>query len=145
MSIPEKKFNLVELIDILTRVIGEWETEFIRKFEAMGLTAKQVFYLGEIAKLDHPSFTEIAAALGVSKPSVTAIVNKFIEMGFMVKVQSDEDRRSAHVHLTQAGEDITKIHDQVHVNIANIFTNNLSKKDLDVLFEIMSKVAVKLV
>ena len=39
---------------------------------------RQVLYLETIAQLEHPSFGELAEALEITRPSVTALVAKLI-------------------------------------------------------------------
>ncbi len=53
------KYNLTEIIDILTSIIGNWEEEFIKKYEESEITAKQMYYIGEIDKLLNPTLTQV--------------------------------------------------------------------------------------
>ena len=52
------------------------ETEFIKTYEEEGFTARQIEYIETIHMLSNPNLGKIAKALKLSKPSVTAIVNK---------------------------------------------------------------------
>ncbi|MDX9817259.1 MAG: MarR family transcriptional regulator, partial [Smithellaceae bacterium] len=85
-------YSLVEIIEIITRYIGDWEMEFIKKYEADGFTARQMEYLDVINRFGNPNLGEIAKVLKLSKPSVTAIVDKLAANGYIQKFQSDEDR-----------------------------------------------------
>lgn len=134
------KYNLTELIEKLTHLVGDIEVEFIKTLGDAGITAKQLDYLEEIERLGHPNFSELAQDLGLSKPSVTAIVEKFITQGYVERVKSDQDRRTSHIHLTERGSDLLKTHVEAHSRIADIFTKNLDKKDLDALVVILNRV-----
>ena len=136
----KNRYNLTELIEKLTRLVGDIEVEFIRSLGEAGITARQLDYLEEIERLGHPNFSELAQSLGLSKPSVTAIVEKFITQGYVERVKSDQDRRSSHIHLTKEGMDLLKTHEEAHARIAEIFTGNLGKKDLEDLVVILNKV-----
>ncbi len=144
MESNQKKYNIVELIEILTGYIGDLELQFLKQVEDAGLTAKMLTYLNEIHKKGHPTSTELACALGLSKPSITAIVDKLEKLGYIEKIQSDEDRRSAHIHLTEKGRELAKTHDEAHRNMADIFTENLNKKDLNTLETILNKAIQKM-
>jgi len=107
-------YSLVELIEIITQRIGDWDMEFIQKYAEDGFTARQIEYIEVINKLGNPNLGEIAKALNISKPSVTAIVDKMTEKGYIKKIQSDEDRRSFHVHLSDKGKKVVQMHDETH-------------------------------
>jgi len=137
------QYDLIELIRIITQMIGDLEIQFIREYEDLGLTARQIEYIDTIEKLGNPNLKEIAEALKLSKPSVTAIVDKLTNKGYIDKFQSDEDRRSFHVHLSAKGKKLVKLHDETHNRIADLFTNNLNSRDLKQLVLLLNKVVLK--
>ncbi len=132
--------TLVELIEIITKLIGDWEMQFIKEYEAEGFTARQIEYIDTINRLGNPNLGEIAKALKLSKPSVTAIVDKLAAKGYIQKFQSDEDRRSFHVHLSAKGEKLVEMHNDTHNKIADLFKNNLDSKDLKTLVSLLNKI-----
>ncbi len=131
--------SLVELIDVITRYIGELETRFLKEISESGLTAKQMEYLETVGRLKHPSLGELAEELSLSKPSVTAIVERLSNLGCIERVKSDADRRSAHVHITQTGEKLIALHDETHRQIASVFEKNLEPADLKSLTRILNR------
>lgn len=133
-------YSLVELIEKITHLIGDIEVEFITSLGDAGLTARQLDYLEAINRLGHPNFSELARELGLSKPSVTAIIDKFMAHGYVERVKSYEDRRTTHIHLTKTGKKIVAMHEQAHANIADFFSRSLNRKDLDDLVSILNKV-----
>ena len=137
------QYSLVELIEIITEFIGDLEAEFIKKYQEEGFTARQIVYIDTINMLGNPNLGEIAKALKLSKPSVTAIVDKLASKGYIQKFQSDEDRRSFHVHLSAKGKKLVKMHGQTHNKIVEILENNLDSKDLKTLVAILNKVVSK--
>jgi DNA-binding MarR family transcriptional regulator len=137
------QYNLVELIEIITKLIGDLESEFIKKYQEEGFTARQISYIDTINMLGNPNLGEIAKALNLSKPSVTAIVDKLESKGYIEKFQSDEDRRSFHVHLSTKGKNLVKLHGETHNKIVDMLQNNLDSKDLKNLVTILNKVVSK--
>lgn len=135
-------YNLVELIEIITQIIGDWELQFIKEYE--DLSARQLEYIDAIDRLGNPNLKEIAQALKLSKPSVTAIVDKLTSKGYIDKFQSDEDRRSFHVHLSAKGKKLVKLHDETHNRMADLFRKNLDSKDLKKLVSLLNKVVSKI-
>jgi DNA-binding MarR family transcriptional regulator len=132
--------TLVEIIDVLTRFIGDQELQLLRELEAGGLTARQLFYLETIREMKNPAYGELARRLGISKPSVTAVVDKLAGLGYVRRIQSDEDRRSFHLHVTEKAEALSAMHREVHEGIAALISRNLAKKELAELTRILNKV-----
>ena len=137
------QYTLVELIEIITELIGDLEGEFVKKYQEEGFTARQIVYIDIINTLGNPNLGEIAKALKLSKPSVTAIVDKLESKGYIEKFQSDEDRRSFHVHLSTKGKNLVKMHGETHNKIVDMLQNNLDSKDLKNLVTILNKVVSK--
>lgn len=137
------KYTLIELIEIITKIIGDLEAQFIKKFQEEGFTARQIVYIETINTLDNPNLGEIAKALKLSKPSVTAIVNKLASKGYVDKFQSDEDRRSFHVHLSAKGKNLVKMHAETHNKIVDMLQDNLDGRELKNLVTLLNKVVSK--
>jgi len=137
-------YTLTEIVDILTRTMGEMESRVLSGSEFAALSMRQLHYLDMINRLGHPTLSELAQELGVSRPSVTAAVTKLMEAGFVAKVASDEDRRVSHVHLAKKGHRIVKLHDAVPQSVADLFTNALNKRELRELVRMLNKVIIRL-
>lgn len=136
--------TLTEIVDILTRTMGEMEARVVSGREFAELSMRQLHYLDVVNRLGHPTLGELAAELGVSRPSVTAAVAKLRDAGFVAKVASDEDRRVSHVHLAKKGHRIVRLHDAVHQAVADLFTNALTKRELHELVRMLNKVINRL-
>jgi DNA-binding MarR family transcriptional regulator len=103
------------------------------------LSHRQIHYLDVIHELGHPTLGELASELRLSKPSVTMIVRKLEEGGFVERVPSDEDRRVAHLHLSEKGMQIAAWHDKVHAEMAKYLVKNLSAKEAQSLEALLDK------
>ncbi|MCK5451709.1 MAG: MarR family transcriptional regulator [Candidatus Omnitrophica bacterium] len=137
------QYTLVELVEIITKLIDDLEAEFTKKYQEEGFTTRQIVYIDTINMLGNPNLGEIAKALKLSKPSVTAIVDKLASKGYIEKFQSDEDRRSFHVHLSAKGKNLVKMHALTHNKIVDMLQDNLDGRDLKNLVTILNKVVSK--
>ncbi|HNT41639.1 MAG TPA: MarR family transcriptional regulator, partial [Tenuifilaceae bacterium] len=90
--------SMEKVIAGLSNMIGDAEEKAKEQFNTLNLTITQMHYLETINLLGNPNITELSAQLKLSKPTVTVSVDKLIEKGCVYKIQSDEDRRSAHIH-----------------------------------------------
>ena len=131
---------LTDIITVLTTKIAKIEEKTITGSRFSELTGKQMHYLEVISNLNNPNLSELATELNLSKPSITAIIDKFEEKGFIRKAKSDEDRRVSHIHMAQKGKEIEKVHSKIHMRISNMFTSKLTEGELKSLINLLSKI-----
>jgi DNA-binding MarR family transcriptional regulator len=101
-----KQYNIAELIEILTHTIANYEGSILEKLESFDLTVKQFDYIYTISKMKNQNLSELAKELKLNKPSITAIIEKFSQRGYIKKVHPNEDKRSYYIHLTEKGEHV---------------------------------------
>jgi len=136
----KESYVLTDILTVLTTKIVKIEEKILTKSSFSALTRKQMCYLEVVSNLNNPTSSELANELNLSKPSITAIVDKFEERGFIRKVKSDEDRRVSHIHMTEAGKNIEKIHSKIHVRISDIFSSKLTESELRYLIGLLKKI-----
>jgi len=132
--------SLLRLVSELSNQFGQAEEAAKEHFHQLNLTHTQMHYLETINLLHNPNITELAKNLKLTKPTVTVAVDKLIEKDFLYKIQSDEDRRSAHLHLTEKDKIINQMHDYYHRRIAESFAGKLTSEELETLVGLLSKV-----
>ena len=133
-------YSLVELIDILTEQLGQTAEEFMKKIYSEGITPRLMDYICMINTMKNPSFGELAMGMKLSKPSVTASVEKLETMGYIRRVRSDKDRRSSHIHLSRKGVALVELHDRTHRENARMIERALDPGERDELVRILNKV-----
>ncbi|PKK40091.1 hypothetical protein ABB02_00597 [Clostridiaceae bacterium JG1575] len=57
------------------------------------------YYLDTLYNMKKANLGDFASAIGVTKPGVTKIVRRFLEKGYLVKTQSETDRRLFYITL----------------------------------------------
>jgi DNA-binding MarR family transcriptional regulator len=132
--------KLVDIIAKLSREIGHKEEAAKDQFDFKELTLTQMNYLETISQLGNPNLTELAAELHLTKPTVKVAIDKLIEKDFIYRVKSDEDRRSAHLHLTVKGKLINHTHDFAHKQMAELITLKLDQAEVGLLEMLLEKV-----
>ena len=130
--------KLVEIIAKLSREIGLMEEAAKEQFNFKELTLTQMNYMETINQLHNPNLTELAIEMSLTKPTVKVAIDKLIEKDYIYRVQSDEDRRTAHLHLTDKGKLINEMHDYAHKRMAELINNKLDDSEriqLELLLE----------
>lgn len=108
------------------------------------LTMAQMHYLEIINELENPNVTELATAMSLTKPTVTVAIDRLIQKGYVVKIQSDDDRRSSHLHLTKKGMQINTVHEQAHTRFVELMEEALEPDELEQLTVLLEKLTEKL-
>jgi DNA-binding MarR family transcriptional regulator len=132
--------DLVEIVSKLSDLISHTEEVAKEQFNLVNLTHNQMHYLETIHLLDNPNITELASMLRLTKPTVKVAVDKLIESDYLYKIRSDEDRRSAHLHLTEKGQLINQMHDYTHKRISEVMKKRLTSAEIEDLVSLLNKV-----
>ena len=133
----EAVLNTVEMI---SQLMGELESKAFELEGFTDVTMTQMHYLETIARLGEPRFGDLADALEITRPSVSAIVKKLISAGYLGKTQSREDGRVYFLHLTEKGTRFNQLHSEVHQILARRITENLSPQEIRALSVLLEKI-----
>jgi DNA-binding MarR family transcriptional regulator len=130
---------LEKFIAFASALMAELEAQAFRDERFAELTMRQMLYLNTIIRLGHPTFSDLARQLDVTKPSVTAIVGTLIKKGYVKKVQDDEDRRSFHIILTPQGAQFDQLHASIHKRLADLLASRLDGAEVEQLTRLVEK------
>jgi DNA-binding MarR family transcriptional regulator len=131
---------LEQAIDMISRLMGQMEAEAFQQQGFSDLSMRQLLYLETIARMERPTFSELAAELGVTRPSVSGISQKLINMGYIKKEQSQEDRRVYRILLSAKGEKLNALHHTIHKLLAERLTQNLNESEIEQMAALLGKV-----
>jgi len=124
----------------LSAYMGRMEEEAKEQYNLNELTITQMHYLEMISELANPNLTELAIAMKLTKPTVTVLVDRLIEKELIYKVQSDEDRRSTHLHLSERGKLINQMHEYAHRRMAEAIEKKVNADEAAQLKLLLEKI-----
>jgi len=135
-------YSIEELINIIISKSEQLEENIKEESDLKGLTVKQLYCIELIYQMENPTLSELAFKLQITKPSTSVMLDRMEEHGFLIKVKSDNDRRSAHVHLTKKGDRAAHLHADMHKKFAKLLTKDMTDSEKDILMVLLNK-AVK--
>lgn len=135
-----KTHILEPFIEIVSLLIARMESQAIGQDQFAELSMRQVYYLETILRMESPTFSDVAQNLDITKPSVTAIVEKLIRKGYVEKVQSDKDRRTYHIVPTAKAVEFSRLHENTHRQLAQLFMQNLNETEIQQLAGLLQKI-----
>ncbi len=133
-------YPLTAIVDIITRTIAKMQGAALEAGAFADLSMRQITCLDLIVHLEEPTATELARMLQVTKPTVSALLAKLVQNGYVRKERSPTDARSWYVHLTDRGEAVMAAHQAVHARIAELLVHGLAAPERAQLGALLSKV-----
>jgi DNA-binding MarR family transcriptional regulator len=132
--------QMEHFVQKISRLLGQIEAQAFKQEGFSDLTMRQLLYLETIAQMQNPTFSQLADELEVTPPTVSVLVNKLIDLGYITKSRSEQDGRVYHLQLTPTGKHMARLHDQIHRWLAKRITRNLDEREVQQLGEILEKV-----
>ena len=136
MKLPE---ICIKLKDIIIEVVHCYK-EANRDPDLPELSLKQFYYLDVINKMNKPTFSELAEEFKVTKPAVTAIVKKLINLGYLERLQSNEDRRVYYILVSDKGKRLIEFDNNAYNEFAKFVEASLSEDELEKHIQITKKI-----
>jgi len=136
--------RIVSIISKLSQNLGEMEELAREQLNIKELTTAQMHYLEIINEMSNPNVTELATEMQLTKPTVTVALDRLLLKGYVAKIQSDEDRRSSHLHLTKKGMQINQMHERAHTQFVELMQETLEPKELEDLTVLLEKLTKSL-
>lgn len=128
--------QLTHLIVEFYEKLSSWEHCVVRD---KGLTLPQMHALEILGTHNGLRMKELAQKMGVTTGTLTVLVDR-LEKGAMVCRQPHpEDRRSIIVELTDKGHELFKEHDELHNQLTQDITVDLSDEEIAALTNSLKK------
>lgn len=134
-----EKSVVLKTVEMISQLMGELESKAFEQEGFYDITMNQMHYLETIARLSSPTSADLADKLGVTRPSVSAIVKKLIETDYLTKSKSKSDGRVYYLNLTDKGLRFNQLHSEVHQILARRIIKNLNLNEIDKLAGLLGK------
>jgi DNA-binding MarR family transcriptional regulator len=112
----------------------------IKKHNISELTLKQIEYLKKFDKRENVTISQLAMELGLSKPTVTEMVKKFIRLDCVQKEKCRHDARVYYLFLTEKGKMIARLEQIAEDHFVRRVESCLGKEEINLLIEILLKI-----
>ncbi len=132
--------KLTEAISYLSDLVEQVLEETISQADFMDLTQQQLHYLRIIVRMHNPTLSELARELGLTKPTVSVLVDRLAEKGYIKRVKSDKDRRCMHLQIDKKGTKISFLSEVAHERLAERIISGLSDSEITVFTDLLQKI-----
>ncbi|MHC1682188.1 MAG: MarR family transcriptional regulator [Clostridiaceae bacterium] len=95
-------------------------TTILSSDETNNFNLNDYFYLTKIYSLGTPNFGEVAKELNLTKPAISALVNRLSKNGLIQKIQNEEDKRVYNLIITEKGKQIIEGDNLLYSQLAKV-------------------------
>ena len=119
-----------------------YEKEFNNRLKKLGITASQCAVLDYLFNTSEEEITQkdIEKALNLKNPTVTGLLKRLDEKGFVLVVPSNKDKRCKNVFLTEKAYDIQRRMELNRKKIDKMLTLGMNKKEVAALEKMLKRV-----
>lgn len=127
---------------VFKQINNVYEKEFNNILRTLGITASQCAVLDYLFSSQKEEVTQrdIEKALSLKNPTVTGLLKRLDEKGFILIVPSNKDKRCKNVYLTEKAYDIQRRMEADRKKIDRKLTVGMSKKEIKALQKMLGRV-----
>lgn len=119
-----------------------YEKDFNNRLKTLGITASQCAVLDYLfhSSIEEVTQRDIEKALSLKNPTVTGLLQRLDEKGFILAVPSNKDRRCKNIYLTEKAYDIQRRMEADRKKIDKRLTLGMNKKEIAALEKMLDRV-----
>ena len=127
---------------VFKQINNVYEKEFNNLLRTLGITASQCAVLDYLfsSRKEEVNQRDIEKALSLKNPTVTGLLKRLDEKGFILIVPSNRDKRCKIVYLTEKAYDIQRRMEADRKKIDKKLTSGMTKKEKEALQKMLGKV-----
>jgi DNA-binding MarR family transcriptional regulator len=114
--------------------------ELSQEINISELKVKQLHYLEIIHRHTPLAHSQLADILGITRPSVTSIVNRLVKLDCVLKRQCTRDGRKFYVELSEKGKRIVAFKQIKYQRLAKKIVVSLSVSEIRTLITLLQKI-----
>ncbi len=127
---------------LFKQINNVYEKEFNRRLKSLGITSSQCEVLDFLLQSGQEEVTQrdIERALNLKNPTVTGLLKRLDEKGFILAVPSGRDKRCKNIYLTEKAYDIQKRMEKDRKKLDQMLTLGMTKKETESLHKMLNRV-----
>jgi DNA-binding MarR family transcriptional regulator len=101
-----------------------------RQLKDIDISSGLVYFIAELSQVEWMNMSDLSSAVGVDNAYATRSVNKLSALGYVKKVQDDQDRRAWRISLTASGRQVAERVNQTLKEWVEIITAGVSPEEI---------------
>jgi len=132
--------KIAHLIGTVREKINRYLAGELERCAVKGLVASHGSILYHLFREEQVSMKKLAEAVGRDKSTVTTLVDKLVNLGYVTKGSGDADQRYSYVSLTEEGRALEPSFREISDNLLAAVFKGISEKEQQEVVRILSKI-----
>jgi DNA-binding MarR family transcriptional regulator len=123
------KGNVASLISHIRDSVNRFIIEELVSHGIQGIVPSHGDILMYLYHHNHVTMKELAEHIHRSKPTVTILVNKLVDHGYVIKEKDANDKRATYIKLTQKGKELQPIFKAISARLKELMYGSFSEEE----------------
>ncbi|MBU3918083.1 MarR family transcriptional regulator [bacterium] len=132
---------IIHYIGLIRDHVNRFLTQELKKHELKGISPSHGDILGALCLKDNLRMKELATLINRDKSTITALVNKLIDLGYVEKEADLNDNRINLIRLTEKGQKIRPEIKKISEKLRLKAYKGLSDEEKTILSMLLSKIS----
>lgn len=132
--------DVISLISKIREKVNRFIVSEMLKHGIDGIVTSHGDIIYALLKAHRLTMAEIAEKIGKDKSTVTALVDKLVRLGYVTKERDTEDTRVVFVALTQKGNELKPMFEEISNDILDVLYLGISENEKEELIRILNKI-----
>jgi DNA-binding MarR family transcriptional regulator len=110
-----------------------------RQLKDIEISSGLVYFIAELSQAEWMNMSDLSTAVGVDNAYATRAVEKLAALGYVNKVQDDEDRRAYRISLTASGRQIAERVNETMRQWVEIISAGVSPEEIATVNRVFDK------
>ncbi len=137
----DKRQQLVsEMMDLSNQII--WLNKPELEAVLSDYTLSEIELIENIARIPKANVTKLATASYMTRGAISKLTKKMIQKNLIERYQQAENKKEIYFRLTEAGETVERIHQQLHHSFLErdkeVFVN-MTQEEFDTIFRFIGR------
>lgn len=132
--------DIVSLIALIREKANRFIIQEMSMKEMEGLAPSHGDILSALFEYSSLTMKDLAKKINKDKSTVTALVNKLLNLGYIERTRDLEDSRIVYITLTEKGKNLKKDFKEISDKLIERVYKDISKNEQEVVIKILSKI-----
>jgi DNA-binding MarR family transcriptional regulator len=138
-----KKENAIALVSRVHEESGRFITKELAAHGITGIVPSHGDIFNVLFKKEKCTMKEIAESIHRTKPTVTVLVDKLVDEGYVIKEKSSSDSRVTYVTLTEKGISLKPAIIDISERLNELVYGNLTDAESAILERVLQKIETR--
>ena len=136
-----KTVKVVGLISSIREKSAQYINSQLREKEIEGLINSHGTILSILYDYDGKiTMNEIGKIIGKKKSTLTDLIRKLVELGYITREKSEKDSRAVGINLTEKGWKFKPLFEEISNNLLEKTYKNFSEEEKETLMRLLNKI-----